>query len=228
MLALLLATPGLAAPEWTEADLARLTEHTIGVLPWHQYVLRSMMRLDKPHLYSELALWAAPGRFDFEEPEPIPGALMRFGLGLGLGAGRPRTGFSMFGGMQVDYGMAQEPPIFDSDGTLGSAVEGILYGGVAYKGFVATYGTVLGQPFTLADAETTTITQTQMINVYNQEGVAIGGVAAPKITGEVVLAALRTEIAPERLLERLDLRQHGLFRTGVARYERGTNPYLDP
>jgi hypothetical protein len=200
------------------------------VLPWHQYVLGSMMRLDSAARYAELALWAAPGRFDFGPPEPVDGALMRFGIATGLGAGKPRTGFAAFGGFQFDYGMAQRAPAyFSSGGTLGAAVEGIVYGGASYKGFMATYSLLLGQGFTLADdTDAVAHAPTQMINLYNQEGVAIGGVAAKRLDGDTILAALRAELAPEKMLERLDLRDHGLFRAGVGRYEAGTNPYLDP
>src|SRR5690606_19829943 len=133
----------------------------------------------QPHMFAELALWGAPGAFEVAD-DTVDGALMRFGLSTGFGFGKPRSGFAVFAGLQTDYGMAQQPPIFASAGTMGMGAELIGYGGMSYKGWMATFGVLANQPFifeqTAAQQGGVELHTSQMLTLYNQEGVAVGGV----------------------------------------------------
>ncbi len=226
----LLVAHATAAPQWTEEQLRADTVGVLDVLPWHQYVLRSQTRLDKPATFADLSLFGAPGSFVLPDGTEQSGALMRFGLGMGVGVGKPSTGVAAFGGMQFDYAMAQTPPILSSDGTVAQAASGIGYLGLAVKGWTATAGLLPVQRLVYTPevgGREVPVHTDQIFSLYNQEGVAVAGVRGQDLSGADVLAAVRGELAPERLLERADLRKYGVFGVGFQHIAAGLDPYLD-
>lgn len=228
--AFLLISATLAAEPLDQDALSAATAQVLDVLPWHQYVLRTQQRQDVAGTFAELSLYGSPQRFELPDASVQGGSLLRFGLGMGLGVGKPATGVAAFVGSQIDYGMANGAGIPTSDNTLAAAANGIVYGGLAVKGWTATAGILANQPLAYREQDggvPIDATVDQMFTLYNQEGVAIGGVRAQRLGGDDVLAALRAEVAPERLLERLDLRRFGLFGIGLQRFASGVDPYQD-
>lgn len=218
-------------PVWDEEQLVEVTE-ALDVLPWHQYVLRTQQMTDKPGTFVELAFHGAPARYELPNGVERNGSLVRFGIGMGLGVGKPRTGFAAFGGLLIDYGMAQGSSPISSEETLGAAVDGIFYGGMAFKGWTATVSGLARQPFTFAP-EVGGPTESQDIDVpvaftfYNQEGVALGAIKSTDASGRAVLANLRGEFRPELLLERMDLRKYGVFGLGLSRFAENLDIYQE-
>lgn len=222
-------TAAMAAPPLrTEAELRALSEQALQVLPWHQYVLFTMARLDRSHRFAELSLFSSPSRFALPSGQIEDGSLMRMGVGMGLGVGQPTSGAALFGGAQLDYALVQTPPLLSSDGTLGGAAQGVMYGGLAVRGWMLTGGALITQPLSLEGGETPSASPRAFVTLYQPQGAALSGLLSPEGAGLDRLSALRGTLMPEQWMERLDLRALGLPLLGVERYASGTNPYGDP
>lgn len=218
-------------PVWDEEQLVEVTE-ALDVLPWHQYVLRTQQMIDKPGTFVELAFHGAPARYALPNGVERNGSLVRMGIGMGLGVGKPRSGVAAFGGLLVDYGMAQGSSPISSDETLGMAVDGVMYGGLAVKGWTATVAGLARQPFAFSEAvggptEGQDVAIPVAFTLYNQEGAALGAIKSTDATGRAVLANLRGDFRPELLLERTDLRKYGVFGVGLSRFAENLDLYQE-
>lgn len=220
-------------PAYTEEEMTEVTAQVLDVLPWHQYVLRTQLLTDKPGNFVELAMFGSPSRFELPSTELRDGTLIRFGIGAGLGFGKPATGFAAFAGLQVDYGMAQGTPTFSSEGTIGLAAGGIVYGGASFKGWTLTAAALPVQPFSWsADVDpaaepTPEVRVDAAYTLYQQEGVSVGAVRGQDLSGDAVLAALHGMIRPEKALERAGARRFGVFGLGLTRFGEGLDPYRE-
>ena len=242
----LASLPGTARAEtYYGPEIATIARQTIDVLKLHQHALERQLAFDKAPAFFELSMRSTPATLQFDDGARTKAGITRLGLSTGFGFGKPRTGFAAFAGIQVDMVATTEfPNIFVQKREGLEVGQGAVYGGLAVYGFQVSGGVMAettgrglnpqgyftrrkfefreGTPPEVIDAAQNMNTDrlSTFLTFTQAEGLTVGATLAKlQQDAKTQLAALRAQLAPERLMQRLDLRERlGVPGIGLNRY----------
>lgn len=237
------SVPQLALAEtYYGPEIVGLARQTIDVMKLHQHVIQQQLALDETPAFFELALRSMPATLQFDDGGRTSVGITRAGLSTGFGFGKPRTGLAAFAGIQADLVATTDFPNFFTAKDGFEVGQGTFYAGLAAHGFQATYGMMMetsgrglnpqgyftrkqhgfrpGTPPEITETGTVDERSTTYFTLSQAEGITLGATLA-SLGGEasMKLAALRGELAPARLIDRLGLRETlGVPGIGFERY----------